>query len=54
MTCEGSVIVTTAPAKVSVAARLNRLPIIPTHRRVTFIIGIGLFFEFYEFFYCRF
>lgn len=41
---------TTAEAKFSVAARLNRLPITPTHRRVTFIIGIGLFFEFYEFF----
>lgn len=47
--CEGRVIVTISP-KVSVAARLNRLPITPTHRRVTFIIGIGLFFEFYEFF----
>jgi len=42
--------VTTTVANVSVAARLNRLPIVPTHRRVTFIIGVGLFFEFYEFF----
>ncbi len=41
---------TTAEVKYSVAARLNRLPITPTHRRVTFIIGVGLFFEFYEFF----
>lgn len=40
----------TISPKVSVAARLNRLPITATHRRVTFIIGIGLFFEFYEFF----
>jgi putative MFS transporter len=39
-----------ATSKISIAARLNRLPIIPTHRRVTFIIGVGLFFEFYEFF----
>ena len=41
---------TTTVSRFSVAARLNRLPIIPTHRRVTFIIGVGLFFEFYEFF----
>lgn len=34
----------------TIASRLNRLPITPLHRRVTFVIGIGLFFEFYEFF----
>ena len=44
---------TTAPT-ISVAARLNRLPITPTHRRVTFIIGVGLFFEFYDFFLVSF
>jgi len=37
-------------AKPTIASRLNRLPIIPTHRRITCIIGVGLFFEFYEFF----
>ena len=44
----------TTASTISVAARLNRLPITPTHRRVTFIIGVGLFFEFYDFFLVSF
>lgn len=32
----------------SVAARLDRLPIVRTHRLATFVIGLGLFFDAYE------
>ncbi|MFT4202225.1 MFS transporter [Gordonia sp. (in: high G+C Gram-positive bacteria)] len=34
----------------SIAARMDRLPITATHRRVTAIIGLGLFFDLYEVF----
>jgi putative MFS transporter len=34
----------------SIAERLNRLPITRTHRRATVAVGLGLFFEFYEVF----
>src|SRR5690349_1092516 len=34
----------------SVASRLNRLPILPLHRRATAVIGLGLFFDLYEVF----
>jgi putative MFS transporter len=33
---------------VSVAARLDRLPIVRTHRLLTVVIGVGLFFDAYE------
>ncbi|WP_084713262.1 MFS transporter [Streptacidiphilus rugosus] len=40
-----------APVAVfSVAARLNRLPVLPAHRRITAVIGLGLFFDLYEVF----
>jgi len=32
----------------SVARRLDRLPVLPTHRRITTVIGIGLLFDMYE------
>lgn len=41
---------TVTTAQPAIASRLNRLPIIPLHRRITLVIGVGLFFEFYEFF----
>ncbi len=34
--------------KFSVAARLDRLPIVRTHRIVTLVVGLGLFFDAYE------
>src|SRR5262245_59549313 len=34
----------------SIAERMNRLPITRTHRRATVAVGLGLFFEFYEVF----
>jgi MFS transporter, putative metabolite:H+ symporter len=34
----------------TVAARMNRLPITPLHRRATIVIGLGLFFDIYEVF----
>ncbi|MGW0207851.1 MFS transporter [Streptomyces sp. NPDC003233] len=36
----------TAPA--SIGARLDRLPITPLHRRLTAVIGVGLFFDTFE------
>ncbi|MFF5566828.1 MFS transporter [Streptomyces sp. NPDC012623] len=33
---------------VSVARRLDRLPVLPTHRRITTVVGIGLLFDMYE------
>jgi len=38
------------PDAASIGARLDRLPITPMHRRVTAIIGLGLFFDLYEVF----
>ena len=35
---------------VSVAARLNRLPTIATHRRAAFVAGIGAFFDLFDIF----
>ncbi|MEV7422230.1 MFS transporter [Streptomyces sp. NPDC091212] len=32
----------------SVARRLDRLPVLPTHRRITTVIGVGLLFDMYE------
>ncbi|WP_428936365.1 MFS transporter [Streptomyces sp. ACT015] len=32
----------------SVAERLDRLPVLPTHRRITTVIGFGLLFDMYE------
>lgn len=32
------------------AARMDRLPIVRTHRRATVAVGLGLFFDFYEIF----
>ncbi|MCX2923451.1 MFS transporter [Streptomyces sp. NEAU-W12] len=32
----------------SVAKRLDRLPVLPTHRRITTVIGVGLLFDMYE------
>ncbi|HWG98917.1 MAG TPA: MFS transporter [Pilimelia sp.] len=38
-----------APAPVpSIGARLDRLPIGPTHRTVTLVVGLGLFFDFFD------
>ncbi|QKT08619.1 MFS transporter [Gordonia sp. X0973] len=34
----------------TIAARMDRLPITPLHRRVTAVIGLGLFFDLYEVF----
>ena len=34
----------------SIAARMDRLPITPLHRRATVVIGFGLFFDIYEVF----
>lgn len=34
----------------SIAARLNRLPVLPIHRFAVFVVGIGLFFDLYEVF----
>lgn len=34
--------------RVSIAARLDRLPIVRTHRVLTVVIGLGLFFDAYE------
>ena len=34
----------------SIAARLNRLPPIPTHRTATIIAGIGSFFDLFDIF----
>ncbi|GIM46371.1 hypothetical protein DNHGIG_19200 [Collibacillus ludicampi] len=36
--------------EVTVAARLNRLPISGIHRKATILIGIGLFFDIYDIF----
>jgi len=40
----------TTLALFSIASRLNRLPIISTHRRAVAVIGLGLFFDLYEIF----
>lgn len=40
----------TTLALFSIASRLNRLPIIGTHRRAMVVIGLGLFFDVYEIF----
>ena len=37
-------------ARASIPARMDRLPIVPTHLRATVIIGVGLFFDIYEIF----
>jgi putative MFS transporter len=34
----------------TITARMDRLPIVRTHRRATIAVGLGLFFEFYEVF----
>jgi putative MFS transporter len=34
----------------AIAARMDRLPVTPIHRRATVAVGLGLFFEFYEVF----
>jgi MFS transporter, putative metabolite:H+ symporter len=39
-----------AAAAATVAARMDRLPITPLHRRATILIGLGLFFDIYEVF----
>ena len=39
---------TSAPLAVSVSARLDRLPIVRTHRVAVVVIGLGLFFDAYE------
>ncbi|MET9296019.1 MFS transporter [Streptomyces sp. NPDC003077] len=41
---------TTSAAGVRVAARLDRLPASRWHRRLTFVVGIGAFFDLYEVF----
>src|SRR5438477_3761935 len=38
------------PDSVSIAARLNRLPITRTHRRLVAIAGIGTFFDLFDIF----
>jgi MFS transporter, putative metabolite:H+ symporter len=38
------------PAGVTIATRIDRLPITRTHRWATAVVGLGLFFEFYEVF----
>jgi putative MFS transporter len=40
----------TTLALFSIASRLNRLPVVGTHRRAVVVIGLGLFFDFYEVF----
>jgi len=40
----------TAQAHLSIAARLNRLPLTRTHRRATIIAGIGSFFDLFDIF----
>lgn len=40
----------TALTEYSIAARMDRLPITPLHRRATIVIGFGLFFDLYEVF----
>jgi putative MFS transporter len=40
----------TTMREVTVAARLNRLPISGIHRKATILIGIGLFFDIYDIF----
>ncbi|MFW0794009.1 MFS transporter [Gordonia sp. CPCC 205515] len=40
----------TTMAGYSIAARMDRLPITPLHRRATVVIGFGLFFDLYEVF----
>ncbi len=38
----------TTLALFSIASRLNRLPVVGTHRWAVVVIGLGLFFDFYE------
>lgn len=40
----------TTLAMFSIASRLNRLPVVGTHRRAVLAIGLGLFFDLYEVF----
>ena len=41
---------TTTHSEASIAARMDRLPITPLHRRATVVIGLGQFFDLYEIF----
>jgi putative MFS transporter len=36
------------PARVSAASRLDRLPILPFHRRILLLVGAGLFFDAFD------
>lgn len=48
--CERHVPRTDAHGTISIAARLNRLPPVRTHRIATFIAGIGTFFDLFDIF----
>jgi len=37
-------------SEASIAARMDRLPITPLHRRAVVVIGLGQFFDLYEIF----
>ncbi len=37
-----------SPAELNIAARLDRLPILPFHRRLLFLIGAGMFFDSFD------
>src|SRR5689334_3543818 len=49
-TCLEVLLMATTESRITVASRIDRLPLSSIHRRLTFVLGVGTFFDLYDIF----